>query len=601
MALFTGCSEQATESPTEPQFGKKNKVTYDCADHGLQDQLEALNEAAESIFMSRPTIKGALSNIDNTARKVCVVQPNYEAALEQYWELEILVNGQNISKLRGGEVARQAFLNMAYSFATGGDYNPGFSIPPEALGPDGGLFVVPTPGDIPAEGLELVAGSFEGALRIFPGTFPPEAFPVTIVEYRLPDDYDGSGDGYSFGGYIPLPEIWWFEASAQPDPEGPGFDAWVCLVEDLVNDPYLYDRSVLAHSLDGGGVELLEKLPFEDAPADLNCANAGPYQVAVGPTAPSWLQLAGTVVRPVLKEIFGVKKLNAMYFAGKGLGGRGGSLSPFWPVDALGQPEFDVSCEVSGGIGTVSLDGGEALCGAGGSLDIDTGNIAISTFVGSKSYPAGSEVTVATSPGTGYELASLVGCDGGVTDPCIVTVNGNRSLTATFTVIPGDYALTLAGGPAAGTILGYYTAPRADPLGDEDISCTVGPHTVACTPTQLPAGTTVRLVAQPDVGSTFDGWSDACEFAAGNECWLAMYEDKAATASFVAVPATLTLTVPARVEVTDGASFTCDGGLEGNTCQYDYGVGDTVTLEAVVWPEAQGELWLGGSCAEGQY
>ena len=36
------------------------------------DSTYLLNEAAEAIFMSRPTLKGLLSNIDNTARKVRV-------------------------------------------------------------------------------------------------------------------------------------------------------------------------------------------------------------------------------------------------------------------------------------------------------------------------------------------------------------------------------------------------------------------------------------------------------------------------------------------------------------------------------------------------
>ena len=100
VALFTGCDDQATDTPTEPEFGKKNKVTYDCGDPiFLQDDLNALNAAAETIFMTRPNLKGALSNIDNLARKVCIADPNVGAALDQYYELEMLVNGQNPSKL----------------------------------------------------------------------------------------------------------------------------------------------------------------------------------------------------------------------------------------------------------------------------------------------------------------------------------------------------------------------------------------------------------------------------------------------------------------------------------------------------------------------
>ncbi|MGW8283581.1 MAG: InlB B-repeat-containing protein, partial [Gemmatimonadota bacterium] len=553
------------------------KVSYDCWDpYDLQDQLDALNEAAEAIFMSRPTLNGLLSNIDNTARKVCTEDPNYGAALEQYYELELLVNTQDLSKLNGGEAARQAFLDMAYSFATGGAYNPGFSIPPEALGEDGGLFVIPAPGDIPADGLDLVAGSYEGALRIFPGTFAPEDFPVTIVEYRLPDDYTG-GDGYSFGDYTAslVPEIWWFEASAQPIGD---FEAWVCVVDDDT-DPFLWYRTQIVHATDGGGVEVLERLT-ENSP--LICGSAGPYQTAMGSSAPGWLQLANSVVRPVLREILGVKKLNAMYFAGKGLGGRTGSLSPFGPGDLLDEPEFDVSCTVSGGDGNL-LVGGENLCFIGSSINIDNGNPASGTAAGSSTYAAGTEVSVVANPGTGFELVTLTGCDGDVTDPCVVTMNADRSLTATFALTAGNYDLTLSGGPEDGTILVYYTDPYGGPPGPPDQTCTYGPGAAGCSPISLAAGTTVRLIAQPGPGLTFDGWSGACEFATGNECWLAMRAPASAGATFAPLQYTLNVafgsgqgtvtSTPAGISCTEPVPV---GG--GGVCTYQFAAGTAVQL-----------------------
>jgi len=245
-----------------------------------------------------------------------------------------------------------------------------------------------------------------------------------------------------------------------------------------------------------------------------------------------------------------------------------------------------VECSVSGGIGTASLDGGPALCGASGSIDIDDGSLAISTFIGSASLPAGSEVSVTASPGTGYELAALSGCDGDVADPCVVTVNGNRSLTANFSVVSGNFDLTLSGGPAAGTILGYTTAPRAEPLGEPDFSCTVGPHTIPCM-TPLEAGMTVRLIAQPDAGSTFDGWALDCALASGTDCWLQMLEPHSADASFAAVAPTeflLSVVIDSGIGAvtSDPTGINCSTvpGTEFLLCEYSFAEGTVVDLSS---------------------
>jgi hypothetical protein len=323
VALLVGCSDGPADATTEPHFKPgNNKVSYDC-EEGLQEQVDALVEAINTILMHRPTVNGALSNVDNMARKVCVEDPNYEAALEQYYEFELLVNGQALDKLVGGEVARQALLYMAHTFASGGDYNPGFSIPPEALGDFGAVWVVPA-----GVAEELVFETGEFALRVLEGTFPADAGDVTIVAYRLPDDYSGEGP-YSFDPYDPLPEIWWVETSVQLvplDAGGAGLEVWECLLDDE-----FIDSAVIAHATDEGGVELLPRLDGPP-PAGFSCDDADDYPVALGANAPGWLQLGGSVIQPVLSRLLSVRPLHAMYFKGTGLGGRAGAVSPFAPV-----------------------------------------------------------------------------------------------------------------------------------------------------------------------------------------------------------------------------------------------------------------------------
>jgi hypothetical protein len=570
VALFAGCSDQEGQTPTEPQFKPgNNKVSYDCEAAGLQEQLDALNEAVEAILMHRPTVKGALSNVDNMARKVCVEEPNYEAALEQYFEFEMLVNGQALDKLVGGEVARQALLDMAYTFASGEDYNPGFSIPPEALGDLGAVWVVPA-----GVAEELVVDDGDFALRVLEGTFPPDAGNVTIVAYRLPDDYAGEGD-YSFAPYDPLPEIWWVETSVQLVPlaaGGDGLEVWECLLDDT-----FINSAVIAHALDEGGVELLPRLDGPP-PAGFDCDNADDYPVIIGANAPGWLKLAGSVVQPVLSRLVSVRPLHAMYFKGTGLGGRAGSVSPFAPVIPVPAPaiEFDsreLNTEVSPGVFE-------------NRYFFNTTNAA--------SFP--NELFAELTPGTECPSRTIVSVYDAANDALIASFDCwvSSSLAAfsfswpSFSNPPDDVyielwdqlldvtyrsntvaipivfnTLTVAG---AGTGSGYI--PDWSPYFQNcryDGAQTTGDCTGEWEEWVRVSGVT----AIADEGSTFEGWSGACTGIAPCTVWMDAHKSLTATFTADEVPPafSLSLNVAAGGTVSDskgngpcGPAETCDWG-----------------------------------------
>jgi len=317
VALFAGCSDQDKDSPTEPQF---KKVSYDCSPE-LQPQKEALDGAVNLILMHRPSQKGALSNVDNMARKVCVADPNYDAALDQYYKFETLVEGQNVDKLVGGKAGRDALLAMAYVFATGGPYDPGFEIPPAALEPDGGLGVV-TPGTPDT----IWTNNDEAAFIVDPGSFAGDA-PVTIVMTRLADPQPAT-PGDPIPGYQAYPEAYAFSASVQLDGSA---EFWMCVVLDGL--PVPFENLVIGHDLGSGNSELLTPPLYELVPGDLlDCTNADYQSSMASAGTPGWLQLAATLLEPITSQVRGVRPLNAMYFAGKGLGGRGTSFSGFAPV-----------------------------------------------------------------------------------------------------------------------------------------------------------------------------------------------------------------------------------------------------------------------------
>lgn len=105
-------------------------------------------------------------------------------------------------------------------------------------------------------------------------------------------------------------------------------------------------------------------------------------------------------------------------------------------------------------------------------------------------YPQGTVVTLtaASNSGSTFSGWSGGGCSG--TGTCTVTMNSAATVTATFTL--NSYTLTVArSGAGSGSVL-------SSPSG---ISCGAD-----CSESYL-SGTVVSLIASPNAGSTFQGWS----------------------------------------------------------------------------------------------
>ncbi len=180
----------------------------------------------------------------------------------------------------------------------------------------------------------------------------------------------------------------------------------------------------------------------------------------------------------------------------------------------------------------------------------------------SASFPAGTVVTLAQSPGAGSNFSGWGGACGGFAG-CSLALNADSAVTATFTLLTQPQkglSVTLAG-TGSGTV-------TSSPSG---INCSSG----TCSG-QFDTGASVTLTATSTGGSTFSGFGGDCT---GSACALAMSADRAVTATFAAAVVTRLLTVivaGAGTVTSNPPGITCASG----TCTASFEQGTSVTLTA---------------------
>lgn len=150
---------------------------------------------------------------------------------------------------------------------------------------------------------------------------------------------------------------------------------------------------------------------------------------------------------------------------------------------------------------------------------IDCGNTCTATFA------AGTQVTLTATAASGSTFSGWTGaCT--AAGSCTVTMDGNKTVTASFTLANPTYTLAVT---KAGTGSGTVTSTPAG------INCG------ATCAASYPAGTSVTLTATPASGSAFAGWSGAC--TGTGSCSVALDSNKGVTATFNTVPVELSLNI----------------------------------------------------------
>src|SRR6266850_7524244 len=193
----------------------------------------------------------------------------------------------------------------------------------------------------------------------------------------------------------------------------------------------------------------------------------------------------------------------------------------------------------------------------------------------------GTSVTL-TATGAGFTGWSG-GCTG--TGACVVTLNANTSVTATFTSVPGNANLTVTN---AGN--GTGTVTSSPPGLDCGAICSA-----------LLVQGTVILTANAANGSTFAGWNNGTGNATNcfgtSTCSIPLTVDSTVTATFTlnAVPVSVTANIASGNG--GGGAVTCsaDGGIAGSCASYLPGTAIVMTATPNSVSNFTG--WSGAGCA----
>jgi hypothetical protein len=190
-------------------------------------------------------------------------------------------------------------------------------------------------------------------------------------------------------------------------------------------------------------------------------------------------------------------------------------------------------------------------------------------------FPPAEKVILQAEPDPDFTFFGWSGdCSG--TGPCVVSMEQERFVVATFTGVPGEPALdvTIQGGGSVTSTPGGIDCPG---------TCSA----------EFPAGTDVTLTAIPASGFAFDSWAGDC--SGDDACTISMDGPRAVSANFIATnPLEVTVNGPGAVTSTP-AGIDCPA----SACSASFLPAAKVVLQAQPAPGANFVGWSGDCSGTG--
>ena len=171
------------------------------------------------------------------------------------------------------------------------------------------------------------------------------------------------------------------------------------------------------------------------------------------------------------------------------------------------------------GIPLVHLNATKEGTGSGG---LSALNLTCNGNICSGTYSRGTTITITATANTGSHFDSWLGCDSTESNLCIVTMKGNKSVSATFTL--NNYTLTVT-----------KTGSGSGMISASGLSC-IG---TTCTGS-YPYNTPVTITAIPDSTSNFTEWT-GCDSTNSNTCTVTMTGNRSVSAVFTRMTHDLTV------------------------------------------------------------
>ena len=245
------------------------------------------------------------------------------------------------------------------------------------------------------------------------------------------------------------------------------------------------------------------------------------------------------------------------------------------PVSALVLLALSISFGIASGQSytlTVSLIGSGTVTSSPAGINCGTTGTTCSA-----DFPSGSTVTLTgTSDVGGWYFDGFTGdCIGNYI--CNVTMDGPKSVTATFTF---KYQLGFQTLPYGVSGPGYVTIN-----GNPNWNCG---FPGGCQP-QYPPGTVVTIAVNPPAGWALAGWGGACSGSGSSECTFVMDSNMFASATLN--PKLTVFTAGSGSVTSSPAGINC-----GTTCSTDFPYQSTVTLTATPGGYASSFTGWSGDC-----